>query len=49
MKSNDTIRFHIDRRGRILVENFTGACRELARALVDPRPRKRRGHEAERA
>ena len=39
---DDSIRFHVDPRGRILIENFTCACLELARALApqDPMIRK---------
>ncbi len=38
MKSADTLRFHIDRRGRILVENTTRAALEVARALAPEDP-----------
>ncbi len=33
-----TLRFHIDPRGRILMENVTRACLEVARALAPEDP-----------
>lgn len=33
-----TIRFHVDRRGRILIENFDDDCVALARALAPDDP-----------
>ncbi len=38
MTSAETLRFHIDRRGRILVENVTRAALEVARALAPEDP-----------
>ncbi|MEK7865554.1 MAG: hypothetical protein AAB434_02660 [Planctomycetota bacterium] len=38
MTSAETLRFHIDRRGRILVENATRASLEIARALAPEDP-----------
>lgn len=32
------IRIHLDRRGRIVIENFTGDCLALARALAPEDP-----------
>ncbi|GEM_PF-5392591 len=52
MTSADTLRFHIDRRGRILVENATRASLEVARALAPEDPAVRdllaRAREADR-
>lgn len=38
MTSAETLRFHIDARGRILMENVTRACLEVARALAPEDP-----------
>lgn len=52
MTSAETLRFHIDRRGRILVENATRAALEVARALAPEDPAVRdllaRAEDAER-
>lgn len=54
--SDETIRFHVDRRGRILIENVTAAALALARALAPedpalaavPEPSPRRADDAPR-
>ncbi len=53
MSEPSPFRFHVDRRGRILVENFTAALLPLARALepdhpLAARPAPGRTHEAPR-
>ena len=38
MSAEETICFHLDRRGRIVIENVTGAAIALARALAPEDP-----------
>ena len=52
MSASETLRFHIDPRGRILMENVTRACLAVARALAPEDPAVRdllaRAEEADR-